>query len=61
MKTCEIRKIFVGLENQLHEIVCRETMNTDHWFRKSLTEQNLIPWFRKQQIRRCDQCIILGS
>lgn len=30
MKTCEIRKIFVGLENRLHEIVCRETMNTDH-------------------------------
>lgn len=38
IKANEIRKIFFGPENQLHEIVCRETVNTEHGFGKSLTD-----------------------
>lgn len=38
IKANEIRKIFFGPENQLHEIVCRETANTEHGFGKGLTD-----------------------
>ena len=38
MKANEIRKIFFGPENQLHEIVYRETVNTEHGFGNGLTD-----------------------
>ena len=33
-----IREIFADLEAKLHEIVCRETVNTEHAFGKGLTD-----------------------
>ena len=39
-KANEIRKIFVGRENQLREIVYRETVNTEHGSGKGFIEQN---------------------
>lgn len=38
IKANEIRKIFFGPENQLHEIVYRETVNTEHGFGNGLTD-----------------------
>ena len=37
-KANEIRKIFVGRENQLREIVYRETVNTEYGFGKGFTD-----------------------
>ena len=36
--TNEIRKIFIGLENQLREIVYRGTVNTEYGFGKGFTD-----------------------
>ena len=42
-----IREIFADLEAKLHEIVCRETANTERRSEKDLTKSDLIPWLRE--------------
>ena len=46
-KTNGIREIFADLEAKLHEIVCRETANTERRSEKDLTKSDLIPWLRE--------------
>ena len=38
-----IREIFADLEAKLHEIVCRETVNTERRSGKDLMKSDLIP------------------
>lgn len=38
-----IREVFADLEAKLHEIVCRETVNTERCSGKNLMESDLIP------------------
>ena len=42
-KANEIREIFANLEAKLHEIVCRETTNTERRSGENLMESDLIP------------------